>query len=128
MLTLQAAWYLFSPQQGCCALPGCETILLRAAHMRTVCCGQVSDHSQDPQSWNEVEVDDAADKPEVENQVLEDGSFPDPPELRLLSDRGALCKWQKLHTLPSGDLTVKVMCHKEGQFDVQLLAICVHFC
>ncbi|DBA90551.1 TPA: hypothetical protein ACH3X1_003799 [Trebouxia sp. C0004] len=77
--------------------------------MRTVCWGQVSDHSQQPESWNELEVDDAADKSEVRNQVLEDGSFADPPELRLLSDGGAWRKWEKLQTLPSGDLKVKAV-------------------
>ena len=89
--------------------------ILRVAHMRTVCWGQVSDHSQHPESWNELEVDDAADKSEVQNQVVEDGSFADPPELRLLSDRAAWRKWEKLESLPSGDLTIKVICRKAGQ-------------
>ena len=84
----------------------------------------MSDHSQHPESWNELEVDDAADTCEVKTQVLEDASFADPPELRLLSDRGAWRKWEKLRTLPSGDLKVKVICHKAGQFDTHILAIC----
>ena len=57
--------------------------------MRTVCWGQVSDNSQQPESWNEVDVDDTADKAEVRRQVVHDGSFADPPELRLLSKGGA---------------------------------------
>lgn len=94
--------------------------------MRTVCWGQVTDHSQHPASWNELEVDDAADTLEIKNQILEDGSFADPPELRLLSDRGAWRKWEKLQTLPSGDIKVKVICLRAGQCDVHILAIC-HF-
>ena len=92
--------------------------------MRTVCWGQVSDHSQHPASWNELEVDDAADAIEVRDQILEDGSFAGPPELRLLSDRGAWRKWEKLQTLPSGDLRVKVVCLRAGQCNVHILAIC----
>ena len=94
--------------------------------MRIVCWGQVTDHSQHPASWNELEVDDAADTLEIKNQILEDGSFADPPELRLLSDRGAWRKWEKLQTLPSGDIKVKVICLRAGQFDVHILATC-HF-
>ena len=86
--------------------------------MRIVCWGQVSNHSQDPESWNELEVDDAADTIEVRNQTLEDGSFADIPEMRLLSDRGAWRKWDKLQTLPSGDLKVKVIRLIAGQTDV----------
>ncbi|KAL3145942.1 hypothetical protein ABBQ38_015302 [Trebouxia sp. C0009 RCD-2024] len=82
--------------------------------MRTVCWGQVSDHPQQPESWNEVEVDDTADKYEVRRQVLEDGSFADPPELRFLSKGGAWRKWENSQTLPSGDLKVKVIYRKPG--------------
>ena len=71
--------------------------------------GQVFDHSQHPESWNELEVDDAADNPEVKNQVVEDGSFADPPELRLMSHRGGWLKWGKLQTLPSGVVEIKVI-------------------
>ena len=92
--------------------------------MRTVCWGQVTDHSQHPASWNELEVDDVADTLEIKKQIVEDGSFADPPELRLLSDRGAWRKWEKLQTLPSGDIKVKVICHGAGQSDVHILAIC----
>ena len=92
--------------------------------MRTVCWGQVSNHSQHPESWNELEVDDAADTIEVRNQILEDGSFADFPELRLLSDRGAWRKWEKLQTLPSGDLKVKVICLQAGQSNVPILSTC----
>ena len=92
--------------------------------MRTVCWGQVSDHSQQPESWNEVEVDDTADRSEVRKQVLDDGSFADPTELRLLSEGGAWRKWKSFHTLPSGDLKVKVIYPKPGQFGVHILAVC----
>ncbi|KAL3155883.1 hypothetical protein ABBQ32_012883 [Trebouxia sp. C0010 RCD-2024] len=77
--------------------------------MRTVCWGQVSDHSQQPESWNEVDVDDSADKAEVKRQVLHDGSCADSPELRLLSEGGAWRKWENCQTLPAGNLKVKVI-------------------
>lgn len=93
-------------------------------HMRTVCWGQVSDNSQQPESWNEVDVDDTADKAEVRRQVVHDGSFADPPELRLLSKGGAWRKWENCQTLPPGDLKVKVVSRKPGQFDAHILAIC----
>ena len=82
--------------------------------MRTVCWSQVSDHTQKPGIWNEVEVDDAADATEVKDQVLEDGSFAHPPELRLLLNSGSWLKWDKLRALPSGDLKVKVICPAAG--------------
>ena len=63
-------------------------------------------------------MDDAADTLKIKNQILEDGSFADPPELRLLSDRGAWRKWERLQTLPSGDIKVKVICLSAGQSDV----------
>ncbi|DBA84462.1 TPA: hypothetical protein ACH3X1_006089 [Trebouxia sp. C0004] len=82
--------------------------------MRTVCWGQVSDHSQQPESWNEVDVDDSADKAEVRRQVLHDGSFADSPELRLLSEGGAWRKWENCQTLPAGNLKVKVISQQPG--------------
>lgn len=33
-------------------------------------------------------------------------------------------KKEKLQTLPSGGLEVKVICHKAGQLDMHILAIC----
>ena len=92
--------------------------------MRTVCWGQVSDHSQQPESWNEVDVGDTADKAEVRRQVLHDGSLADPPELRLLSEAGAWRKWENCQTLPPGNLKVKVTFRQSGQFAAHILAIC----
>ena len=69
-------------------------------------------------------MDNAADTIEVRTQILEDGSFSKFPELRLLSDRGAWRKWEKLQTLPSGDLKIKVICLKAGQSDVHILSVC----
>lgn len=86
--------------------------------MRIMCWGQVSNHSQDPESWRELEVDDTADTTEIRNQILEDGSFADIPEKSLLSDRGAWRKWDKLQALPSGDLKAKVIRLIAGQTDV----------
>ena len=82
--------------------------------MRTVCWGQASDHSQQPESWNEVDVDDSADKAEIRRQVLHDGSFADSPELRLLSEGGAWRKWENCQTLPPGNLKVKVIPQQPG--------------
>ena len=96
--------------------------------MRTVCWGQVSDHSQQPESWNEVDVDDSADKVEVRRQVLLDGSFADSPELRLLSEGGAWRKWENCQTLPAGNLKVKVISQQPGQFDAHIYFVCVKLC
>ena len=93
-------------------------------HMRTVCWGQVSDHSQEPESWNEVDVDDTADIDEVRRQVLPDGSFADPPELRLLSEGGAWRKWENCQTLPPDNLKVNAVYRQSGQFDAHILATC----
>ena len=93
-------------------------------HMRTVCWRQVSDHSQEPESWNEVDVDDTADKAEVRRQVVHDGSCADPPELRLLSEGGAWRKWENCQTLPPGNLKVKAIYRQSGQFDAHILATC----
>ena len=60
---------------------------------------------------------DTADKAEVKRQALHDGSFADPPELRLLSKGGAWRKWENCQNLPPGDLKVKVISQKPGQFD-----------
>ena len=92
--------------------------------MRNVCWGQVSEHSQQPESWNEVDVDDMADKAEVRRQVLDDGSFAEPPGLRLLSEGGAWRKWENCQTLPPGNLKVKVISRQSGHFAVPMLAIC----
>ena len=92
--------------------------------MRIVVWGQVSDHSQEPESWNEVDVDDTADKAEVRRQVLLDGSFADPPELRLLSEGGAWRKWENCQTLPPGNLKVKAIYQQSGQSDAHILATC----
>ena len=91
--------------------------------MRTVCWGQASDHSQQPESWNEVDVDDSADKAEIRRQVLHDGSFADSPQLRLLSGGGAWRKWENCQTLPPGNLKVKVITQQPGQFDAHIFFV-----
>ena len=53
--------------------------------VRTVRWGQVSDHSRQPESWNEFDIEDTAETLEVKDQLLEDGAFTVVPELRLLS-------------------------------------------
>ncbi len=83
--------------------------------MRFVCWGQVSEHSHQPVSWNEIKVDEAADRSEIRKQVLQDDSLANLPELRLLSTRGAWHKWDRVDTLLADDLSyfavqVSVMC------------------
>ncbi len=84
--------------------------------MRTVYWGQVSDDSREPESWNEFDVENTADKIEVKRQVLEDGLFNDPPDLRLLSSSNAWRKWDKVQALPAGDLKIKVIYRTSGEF------------
>lgn len=86
--------------------------------MRTVFWARVSEPSEEPPSWSEIEVDDTADKAEVRQQVLLDSSFPSPPELRLKSEKGGWRKWGTCQSLPLGDLYVKIVCQKPGQFDM----------
>lgn len=70
---------------------------------------------------------DAADTSEVKNQNLQDGSFANLPELRLVSDRGAWRKWPSGRSirilLPSGHLKVKVICLEAGPSDTHNLAV-----
>ena len=96
--------------------------------MRTVCWGQASDHSQQPESWNEVDVIDSADEAEIRRQVLLDGSFAGSPELRLLSGGGAWRKWENCHTLPPGNLKVKVIPQQPGQFDTHIFFVYIKLC
>ena len=86
--------------------------------MRTVFWCQFPENPQQPESWNVVDVHDAADKTEVRRQVLDDGSFDDSPELRLLLKGGAWRKWENFQTLPSGVLKVQVIpvYQNPGQF------------
>lgn len=51
--------------------------------VRTVRWGQVSDHSFEPEGWNEFDIEDTAEKPESKDQLLEDGNFTDVPQLKL---------------------------------------------
>ncbi len=83
--------------------------------MRTVYWGQVSDGSCEPETWNEFEVETTADKTEVRRQVIENGIFADPPELRLLLSSNAWCKWDKVQTLPAGDCKIKVIYRTSGE-------------
>ena len=43
--------------------------------VRIVRWGQVSDHSFEPEGWNEFDIEDTAEKPESKDQLLEDGNF-----------------------------------------------------
>ncbi len=83
--------------------------------VRTVHWGQVPDDSREPESWNEFDVENTADKLEVKDQLLEDGCFADPPELRLLSSGNAWRRWDKVQALPAGDLKIKVICRTSGE-------------
>ena len=87
-------------------------------HKRSVYWARVSEPSGEPQSWSEFEVNDTADNDEVRQQLLLDSSFANPPELRLKSEKGGWRKWKTCQTLPPGDLYIKVVCQKPGQFDV----------
>lgn len=51
--------------------------------VRTVRWGQVSDHSFEPEGWNEFDIEDTAEKPESKDQLPEDGNFTDVPQLKL---------------------------------------------
>ncbi len=84
--------------------------------VRTVLWGQVFDHSREPEGWNEFETEDTADKREVADQLLEDGNFASPPELRLLSSSNAWRNWDRVQALPAGDLKIKVIHHASGEF------------
>lgn len=86
--------------------------------MRFVCWGQVSEHSHQPVSWNEIKVDEAADRSEIRKQVLQDDSLANLPELRLLSTRGAWHKWDRVDTLLADDLKIKVIFRSSGQCHV----------
>jgi len=93
-----------------------QQLLLYVQMVRTVRWGQVSDHSREPESWNEFDVEDTADKLEVKDQLLRDGNFTAVLQLRLLSSNNAWRSWDSMQTLPIGDLTVKVICHAPGDF------------
>ena len=84
--------------------------------VRTVRWGQVSDYSREPESWNEFDVEDTAEKLEVKDQLLEDGAFTDVPELRLMSSGNAWRRWDNVQALPAGDLKIKVIYHASGDF------------
>lgn len=45
--------------------------------VKTVIWGQVSSNSREPEVWNKFDVEDTADKPEVEEQLQKDGRFTD---------------------------------------------------
>lgn len=77
-------------QQGACALPNCETVLVKVTHVRTVCWGQLPAHAQHPDSWNELEVDDAADISELKRQVVIDSSL-------LILQSSDFCQTEVLH-------------------------------
>jgi len=84
--------------------------------VRIVRWGQVSDNSREPESWNEFDVEDTAEKLEVVKQLLEDGGFTDVPELRLLSSGNAWRRWDNVQALPAGDLNIKVINHAPSNF------------
>ncbi|KAL3134997.1 hypothetical protein ABBQ32_007948 [Trebouxia sp. C0010 RCD-2024] len=90
-----------------------------------LCSDTRSQRSALDESWNEVDVDNTADKAEVKRQVLHDGSFADPPELRPLSDGGAWRKWKNCQTFPPGNLKVKVISLQPGAAEGQR-AFAVH--
>lgn len=90
--------------------------------MRSVYWARVSEPSEQPPSWSEIELEDTADKAEVRQQVLRDSSCANPPELRLQSENGGWRKWETCQTLPLGDLYVKIVSQKPGQFDVLIFA------
>lgn len=83
--------------------------------LRTVCWGQVSDCSREPERWNESDIEETAEKLEVKDQFLMDGAFTDVPELRLLSSGNAWRRWDNVQALPFGDLKIKVIYHASGQ-------------
>ncbi len=84
--------------------------------VRTPRWGQVSDHSRDPERWNEFDVEDTAEKLEVKDQLLEDGAFTVVPQLRVLSSGNTWRRWGNVQALPAGDLKVKVICYVSGDF------------
>ena len=76
--------------------------------MRSVYWARVSEPTEAPPDWSEIDVGDTADKDEVRQQFLPDSSFADPPKLRLQSEKGGWRKWETCQTLPLGDLYVKI--------------------
>ena len=53
---------------------------------------------------------------EVTDQLLEDGTFPDVAQLRLLSSGKSWRRWDNVKALPAGHFKVKVVCHVSGDF------------
>ncbi len=82
--------------------------------VRTVRWSQVSDYSREPESWNEFDIEDTAEKLEVKDQLLEEGTFTTVPELKLLSSGNAWRRWDNVQALPAGDLKIKVIYHASG--------------
>ena len=82
--------------------------------VRAVRWGQVSDYSREPESWNEFDAEDTAEKLEVEEQLLEVGAFTAVPELRLLSSGNAWRRWDNVKASPAGHLKIKVIYHALG--------------
>ena len=89
--------------------------------VRAVCWGQVSDHSQEPKSWNVFYTEDTADKLELKDQLLHHGDFTGVPHLRLLSIGDAWLGWDSSEALPAGDLEIKVIYHASGDCCSHLL-------
>ena len=82
--------------------------------VRHVRWGQVSDHCYEPGGLDEFDIEDTAEKPEIKDQLLENGKFTDVPQLRLLSSGNAWHRWDDVQALPAGDLTIKVIYHVSG--------------
>ena len=74
----------------------------------------LSHRSPKREDWNDFDIEDTAEKLEVEQGLLEDGGFTDVPELRLLIPGDGWYRWDNVQALPAGDLKIKVIKYTSG--------------